>query len=137
MTPPWIERLLGATWFGIAARLLLTLPFWSSGVAKLLDPAGALAEAHHFELKPAALVVVATIVVQIAGSALLVLGRWAWLGAGALGIFTAWATIIAHPFWAIADPVQRFHERNTFLEHAGLIGGLIVAAILARPRTQG
>ena len=45
-------------------------------------------------------------------------------------VFTAIATMIAHPFWQVADPVARFHERNTFLEHVGLIGGLMLAAIL-------
>ena len=48
-------------------------------------------------------------------------------------MFTAAATLIAHPFWQVADPMARFHERNTFLEHVGLIGGLMLAAIL---RTQ-
>ena len=43
---------------------------------------------------------------------------------------TAVATLIAHPFWEVADPMVRFHERNTFLEHVGLIGGLMLAAIL-------
>jgi uncharacterized membrane protein YphA (DoxX/SURF4 family) len=46
-------------------------------------------------------------------------------------VFTALATLIAHPFWTIADPMVRFHERNTFLEHGGLIGGLVLAAILS------
>ena len=45
-------------------------------------------------------------------------------------MFTALATFIAHPFWQVTDPVARFHERNTFLEHAGLIGGLMLVAIL-------
>jgi uncharacterized membrane protein YphA (DoxX/SURF4 family) len=40
---------------------------------------------------------VATIVVQTGGSIMLILGRWAWLGAGALEVFTAIATMIAHP----------------------------------------
>lgn len=131
MTPAPVSALLGKRWFVVAATALLTLPYWTSGLAKLADLGGALAEAAHFGLEPAALVVAATILVQLGGSALLVLGRLAWLGAGALGVFTALATIIAHPFWQVADPLARFHERNTFLEHAGLIGGLVLAAILA------
>ncbi|WP_448664778.1 DoxX family protein [Sphingomonas sp. CJ20] len=130
-TPSPIAALLRAQCSGVFARALLTLPFWTSGVSKLFDMPGALAEAGHFGLQPAALTVAATIVVQIGGSALLIAGRWAWLGAGALGVFTAIATLIAHPFWSIADPVLRFHERNTFGEHIGLIGGLMLGAILA------
>ncbi|WGF90276.1 DoxX family protein [Marinivivus vitaminiproducens] len=123
--------MLDARWFARVGVLLLTLPYWTSGIAKLVDWDGALAEAGHFGLNPAWFVVAATILVQVGGSASVILGRHAWLGAGALGVFTALATLIAHPFWQIADPMQRFHDRNTFLEHVGLIGGLMSAAILS------
>lgn len=129
-TPAPIARLLDDNRFAVLAATLLTLPYWTSGIAKLTDLPGALGEARHFGLKPAMLTVAATILVQIGGSLLIILGRQAWLGAGALGVFTAIATLIAHPFWQVADPMTRFHERNTFLEHIGLIGGLMLAAIL-------
>lgn len=130
-TPAPIASLLASAWFGLFARACLTLPYWSSGVMKLLDLPGAMAEARHFALEPAALAVGATILIQLGASLLLILGRQAWLAAGALGVFTAAATLIAHPFWTLADPVARFHDRNTFLEHVGLAGGLMLAAILA------
>ena len=129
-TPAPIARLLDDNRFAVLAATLLTLPYWTSGIAKLTDLPGALGEAGHFGLEPAMLTVAATILVQIGGSLLIILGRQAWLGAGALGVFTAIATLIAHPFWQVADPMTRFHERNTFLEHIGLIGGLMLAAIL-------
>lgn len=130
MKPAPIAYLLGDRRFAALAATLLTLPYWTSGLAKLFDFGGALDEARHFGLEPAALVALLTIAVQIGGSLLVLLGRQAWLGAGALGVFTAAATLIAHPFWQVADPMARFHERNTFLEHVGLIGGLMLAAIL-------
>lgn len=130
MTPAPIARLLGDNRFAVLAASLLTLPYWTSGFAKLFDLGGALGEARHFGLEPAALVVAVTILIQIGGSLLVIVGRRAWLGAGALGVFTTIATVIAHPFWQIADPIARFHERNTFLEHVGLVGGLMLAAIL-------
>jgi len=130
-TPGPIAALLKSPALNLAGRVLLTLPFWSSGIAKLLDIDGALAEASHFGLEPALVTVIATLIVQLGGSAALIAGRFAWIGAGALGVFTVLATLIAHPFWSVADPVARFHERNIFLEHLGLVGGLILAAILA------
>lgn len=129
--PAPIGALLTSPAFGAVARALLTLPYWWSGIAKLINLDGALAEARHFGLDPAGLTVAATIVVQIGASVLLIAGRWAWLAAGALGVFTAAATLIAHQFWTIADPVARFHDTNSFLEHVGLIGGLALAAIAA------
>lgn len=129
-TPAPIAALLRAPAFGVLARAILTLPYWWSGVAKLADLHGALAEASHFGLKPAWLVVAATVLVQLGGSLLLILGRIGWLAAGALGVFTASATLIAHPYWTVTDPIERFHALNTFLEHIGLIGGFMLAAIL-------
>ncbi|MGF7148277.1 putative membrane protein YphA (DoxX/SURF4 family) [Sphingomonas zeicaulis] len=135
MAPRPIARLLGAGWFATGAIALLTLPYWTSGFAKLADLNGALGEARHFGLEPAWLVVVLTLLIQLGGSLLLIIRRWGWLGAGALGVFTALATLIGHPFWQIADPVARFHDRNSFLEHVGLIGGLMLAAVLSERRS--
>ena len=57
-------------------------------------------------------------------------GRWAWLGVGAIGVFTALATLLAHSWWTKTG-IERFHDFNTFWEHVGLIGGLMLAAALA------
>lgn len=130
MTPSAIARLLADRRFAIFASALLTLPYWVSAFAKLADWKGAVGEAAHFGLEPARVVAALTILVQLAGSLAILVGRGAWIGAGALGVFTALATPIAHPFWTVAAPIARFHERNTFLEHVGLIGGLMLAAIL-------
>lgn len=129
--PAPIAALLRSPTVLFAARVLLTLPFWWSGLSKLTNLDAALGEAAHFGLQPAWLTVAATILVQLGGSALVITGRMSWLGAGALGVFTAIATLIAHPFWTVADPMARFHETNTFLEHVGLVGAFILAAILA------
>ena len=59
-------------------------------------------------------VVIATIAVELGGSSLLILRRWAWLSAGALGAFTAIATLIAHCFWTIDDPVEHFRGNGDF-----------------------
>jgi len=129
-TPVPIAALLRAPAFGPVARTVLTLPYWFAGLYKLTHLPDALGEATHFGLKPAGVVVAATVVVQLGASLLLILGRLGWLAAGALGVFTALATLIAHPYWTVVDPIERFHALNTFLEHIGLIGGFMLAAIL-------
>lgn len=129
-TPAPIAALLRAPAFGLFARAVLTLPYWWSGIAKLTNLEGALKEASGLGLKPAAVIVAATIAVQLGGSVALILGRAGWVAAGALGVFTALATLIAHPYWTVVDPVERFHALNTFLEHIGLIGGFMLAAIV-------
>ena len=136
MQPPRpVARLLESSALALAARVALTCAFWWGGLAKLIDFRGATTEAAHFFGAGAAQpIAIATILVELAGSGLLIAGQQEWLAAGVLAVFTAAATFIAHAFWNVQDPVARFHEFNTVLEHIGLIGGLALAAILARRR---
>lgn len=131
--PAPIERLLASASVALLARAALTCAFWWGGLAKLLDFAGARAEAAHFFGDEFSLpIAIATIIVELVGSALLVAGRLQWLAAGALAVFTAAATFVAHDFWNVADTAAHFRELNTFLEHIGLIGGLALAAALGQ-----
>jgi uncharacterized membrane protein YphA (DoxX/SURF4 family) len=133
-----------AGWSGVVAHLLtsalgagliraaLASPFVASGLLKLLDREAAVAEFTALGLWSPALLVMAVIVTQLIGSLLLLSGRGAWLGAGILALFTALATVIAHPFWRFVGADQ-LRQLTIFLEHAALIGGLAAAAAL-RPR---
>lgn len=114
------------------ARAGLSLAYVYSGLAKLIDFPAAIAEQQHFGLQPAALFAAATIAVQLGGSALVLFarGRLAALGAAALAGFTVIATIIGHPFWTMSG-IERFHNLNAFLEHAGLVGGFGLIALIA------
>lgn len=114
-----------------AARLLLAVAFVYSGASKLLNFDAATGEAAHFGLNPAPFFAAAVLVTQLAGSALMLFGRglWAALGALALAGFTVVATVIGHPFWAMSG-MEQFHNRNAFLEHLGLVGGLLLVAAL-------
>jgi uncharacterized membrane protein YphA (DoxX/SURF4 family) len=84
----------------------------------------------RFHLSPPAPYAVATILVQLLGSAMLIVGPYKWLGAIALSSFTALTIPVAHDFWN-----QVSSDRETSLdfaiEHMAVIGGLLVAARLA------
>lgn len=118
------------------ARVGLCLAYAYSGVSKLVDFSGATAEQAHFGLQPPALFAIATIAVQLAGSALVLFAsrRWRIAGAAALAGFTAAATLIGHPFWRESG-MDRFRDLNSFLEHAGLIGGFVLVALGATARS--
>lgn len=135
-SPRPVAAVLDAPGVALIGRILLTSPFWISGVLKLFDFPSAVGEAAHFGLQPAALVAVVIILLQIGGSLAVILGRWTWLGAGALGVFTALANFVGHAFWTLADPMARFHDMNAFTANLGLIGGLILAAVLAESRRR-
>lgn len=119
------------------ARAALCLAFVYSGLAKLLDWSGALAEQAHFGLQPAALFAAATIAVQLGGSALVLFapGRKAACGALALAGFTLAATLVGHAFWRETG-MDRFRDLNAFLEHIGLIGGFVLVALYEGTRQR-
>ena len=129
-----IHRFLGLSIVALAARITLTLPFWGSGVAKLADFDAGVAEMARAGLEPAAAFNGATIIVQLIGSLLIIANRFAWLGAGALGIFTGLTILLVHRFWAMTDEPFRTIAFHTATEHVGIIGGLIAISILSRHR---
>jgi len=123
----FITSITATSWFGFLARIVLTSMFWGSGIAKLLDFPAALGEMTHFGLNPPAVFAVATIIVQLVGSLLIILNRWTWLGAGALGVFTLLTIPIAHNFWAMEEPFKTI-EFYVVTEHISIIGALMVVA---------
>jgi transmembrane protein len=98
--PPPIAAPAARPAFGPVARAVLTTPYWLGGLSSA-DLPGALGEAAHFGSSRPAWWSPLTVAVQLGGSVLLILGRAGWLAAGALGVFTALATLIAHPFWTV------------------------------------
>ncbi len=130
LTPRWVDAVLEwrATWF--LARLALSSAYLIGGVDKAIDFPGAVAEQAHFGLEPAWAWAIATIVVELGGSLLLIWGRLVWLAAGALGVLTAIAMLVANNFW-IMEGQARFLAMNSFFEHLGLIAGLALAAKMA------
>jgi transmembrane protein len=114
----------------LAARILLTFPFWGSGLAKLIDFQGGVAEMAMFGLNPPAAFNVAVLLTQLVGSALIIANRWTWLGAGALGVFTALTIPVVHHFWRL-DGERAIVAFHTATEHVGMIGALVLVAALS------
>lgn len=130
-TPPMIDEILDwqGTW--LAARLALVLVYLVSGFGHLSDFRAAVAEQGSYGMPTPEFMAALTVAVEIAGSLLILTGRLVWLGAGMLGVFTTLGAVFAHPFWAIQGPA-RFDALASFLEHVGLVGGLILVALVAR-----
>ena len=126
-TPRWVAAILSWPPLWPLTRLALVSAYLIGGVDKLFDFAGAIAEQEHFGLHPGWLWASLAILVELGGSALVVAGRWVWLGAGGLGVLTAVAMLTANNFWALAGH-DRFMALNAFFEHLGLIAGLVVVA---------
>jgi transmembrane protein len=127
-TPALIAWVLEARLTVYLARLCLTLPFWWSGIDKLFHPHAALAEIQGLGLPSSWILYGLLLIVQLGGSLAIIFNRFAWLGAGALGVFTAIVTYMAHAFWTLQGSA-RFAEMNDFLEHISLIAGMLFAAL--------
>ena len=129
-TPGWIGAILSWPWLLPVARIALTSAYLIGGIQKLLDFPGAVAEQAHFGLQPAWFWATAAITVELAGSALVIAGRWVWLGAGGLGVLTAVAMLTANNFWAMTGH-DRFMALNAFFEHLGLIAGFVLVSVMS------
>lgn len=124
----WPALLRGVALLGLCAAYL------QGGLVKLLDFQGAMAEMAHFGLQPPWLFAAAVIVLELAGSAMVLAGRGRRWAAWSLAAFTLLASFIANPFWSASGP-QRLPMMNAFFEHLGLVGGWVLVACLAlRPR---
>jgi uncharacterized membrane protein YphA (DoxX/SURF4 family) len=129
-TPRWVRAILRAPLIWPAARLALVSAFLIGGLTKLSDFNAAIAEQEHFGLHPAWLWAALAIIIELGGSALVMLGRLVWLGAGGLGVLTAVAMLTANDFWHLTGH-DRFMALNAFFEHLGLIAGLVIVSIHA------
>lgn len=129
--PAWVQVILDwpGTW--PLARLALTSAYWVGGLSKLLDWQGAVSEVAGLGLQPPTLIAALTVFVEIAGAGLVISGRAVWLGAGGLGVFTLLASLRVNNFWAL-EGHARFTATNSFFEHLGLIGGLVLAALVSQ-----
>lgn len=126
-----MDVILDWRWTALLARLALVGAYLLGGVVKLADWPAAVAEQAHFGLHPAAFWAALTIAVELIGPILILSGRLVWLGAGMLGVFTLFAAVTANAFWAMPAGQDRFMATNAFFEHVGLIGGFVLAALVA------
>lgn len=111
--------------------------FLIGGIQKIIDFPSAIAEQAHFGLQPAWLWATAAVIVELAGSILVIFQRWVWLGAGGLGVLTAVAMFVANDFWTKTGH-DRFTTMNSFFEHLGLIAGLVLVSVMSEyKQTEG
>jgi uncharacterized membrane protein YphA (DoxX/SURF4 family) len=129
--PRFVDALLDWRWTGFIARLALVGAYLLGGIVKASDWQSAVAEQAHVGMRPAALFAALTIVVEVIGPLLILSGRLVWLGAGMLGVLTLVAALAANAFWTMPFGLERFLATNAFFEHLGLIGGFVLAALVA------
>ncbi|MBD2783877.1 DoxX family protein [Xenorhabdus sp. DI] len=131
----FIENLLESNGLWLVVRLLLLVIFVSSGLAKLLDFEGSLAEMRAAGLHPAWLFNLVSALVLLSGSVLILFDRLVWLGAGILSVFLILTIVIVHTFWLFSGAYAKT-SLYFALEHTTVIGGLMAAAIASHLRKK-
>jgi len=113
-------------------KVILTSFFWIAGVFGVFNFKTIIQEMVDCGLPYPVVFAVATVLCQLTGSALLITDYQglAWLGAGALGVFTLLCIPIAHPFWKF-DGERRMLEFQVALEHITVVGGLMLGAAIS------
>jgi len=130
-TPEFVQAILEWPWTWLIARFALVLYFLVSGLSKIADFRGAVAEMEQAGMPAPVAMALLSIFVELIGSTLVLIGRWVWLGAGMLGVFTAIGAVTAHAFWKVSGP-DRKEATAVFLMHFGMIGALVLDALLAQ-----
>lgn len=67
--------------------------------------------------------------VKVAAGSLFALGKLPRLSAVAMSASIVPTTLAGHRFWEHDDPKERFGQLSNFLKNAGLLGGLLIAAV--------
>jgi|SRR5580698_4726342 uncharacterized membrane protein YphA (DoxX/SURF4 family) len=129
-TPQLVRAILEWRWTWPGARLALVVYYLVSGLRKIGDLRGAVAEMVEAGMPAPAAMAALTIFVELAGSMLVVSGRGVWLGAGMLGVFTAIGAVTAHAFWKFSGRA-RVEALAVFLMHLGLIAAFVICALVA------
>ena len=111
----------------LVARILMGVLFIIFGVRKVLGFAGTVGYFTHLGFPAAEVMTVLSIVIEVGGGILLVVGwktRWAgWL----LALFTVIAMLMAHRYWQ-ADATQYANQMTHFFKNVAIVGGLLMMA---------
>lgn len=108
----------------LAGRILLAVIFLMSGIDKIGAFAGTSGYMASKGLPMADVLLAITIVIEIGGALMLILGWKAKLGAAALFLWMIPVTIMFHNFWAM-PPADQQMQMIMFMKNLGLMGGML------------
>jgi transmembrane protein len=133
--PKFIAELLESDWLWHLSRIIITFMFWYAGFGFLFDFTGAQATMGMTGLQPLWLIAALTILVEIGASLLIVVDRFVWFAAGALGVFTLLTIPLVHHFWTMQGG-EAISAKLESEEHLTVVGGLIILSIASHIRKQ-
>jgi putative oxidoreductase len=112
----------------LAGRLLMAAIFILSGAGKIAAFSATVGYISSQGIPLATLAAVLAIVVELGGGLMLLVGwktRWA---AAVIAVFTVFAAVIFHNFWAVA-PDQVQNTMIHFMKNFAMVGGLLYMGV--------
>ena len=111
----------------LIGRFLIAALFLPAGIAKLTGFAGTVGYIQSVGLPSPTAAAVIALVVEIAGGVALIVGYQTRIAAVVLAIFTFFASVFFHAYWA-APADQAFVAQLLFFKNIAVMGGLLVLA---------
>jgi putative oxidoreductase len=116
---------LPKSYLSLSARVCLSAVYIYSGTTKLIDIPAGTAEVADLGLPAPSVFLALTILVQLGGGLLVLVGLWTRLAAFLLLGFTMVATVLAHNPLGL-EGVEFQRQLSTSLEHLAIVGGFIL-----------
>jgi putative oxidoreductase len=108
----------------LVGRFMMAVIFLFSGFGKITGFAGTAGYMASKGLPLVEVLLVASIVIEIGGALMLILGYKAKLGAAALFLWMVPVTLVFHNFWAVPAAEQQL-QMIMFMKNLAMLGGLL------------
>lgn len=114
----------------LLGRSLLALIFIFAGFHKLTGFEGTAGYMASHGLPLPQVLLVATIVIELIGGLMILLGWQARLAAAAIFLFLIPTTLVFHAFWSVnpADAMLLQNQMNHFMKNVAIMGGMLYVA---------
>lgn len=112
----------------LIGRVLIAALFVPSGLMKIGNFAGTADHMAQAGLPMAAVLLVLTIIIELGGGLMLLLGWRAREAALVMFLFLIPVTLVFHPFWGVADAAAHHQQQINFMKNVAIMGGMLFIA---------
>ncbi len=108
----------------LLARILLSVIFITAGINKITGFEGTVGYMASKGLPMVEVLLVLTIIIELGGGLMILLGWKARYGAVAIFLFIIPVNLIFHPFWSL-EGQEAMHHFHSFFKNLAIMGGML------------
>lgn len=110
----------------LLGRLLMGVYFIMPAISKINDFEGTSAYMEQHNVPMISVLLVVTIIIQLAAGVALIIGFRAKYAAFLLAGLTLVISVFMHNFWVMEEGLARAHELQNFFKNMGIVAGLLI-----------